>query len=1133
MQLTTDQERAVHSLQQGDVCVIAGPGSGKTLVLIERLRWLILEKEIAPERILAITFTESAAQEMRSRAARDLPEDKRQKIHEAQISTIDAFCNRLVREHAIEADVDPEFEILDELEGRNLLHKAIEKVLSECYAEQNEELRQFIESLGKGARETESGESYNLLDSFASLIYIIQGYGCEPFLSGTPGESFILLRSALRDCGDSYQGVVQEELKILIAEMTEMDKADHSLVNERMEFLDRIDMVLKKNSRKKQKYDSPFTINKIRGELIPEYRSCIVSDFNFVSRQYLLDITRRMLAAYQESKSSTARMDFNDVTGKATELLSTGSLPTLNYEHIMIDEFQDTNPVQNRLFERLVDAHSTQRPECFIVGDLNQSIYGFRHAAMKVFSSFREKVERSGGQVVYLRDNFRSRNEVLDSVHQVLCNSALEGIESHRLESSQWFSKKKIPSVEFSLVSNSKECNHEPLALEALWIADRLHELKHSLQVTDHQNESLATRDLEWRDIYILLLTNSKTIQFANLLGAEGIPCITDNNKDFFQDPVVQELASFVRILRNPRDEISLATVLKSPFCGINDDDLLLIKNQQPYSCLANLLNEKKSLDYVHDPRTIEKITRFRELFQDCRADCETVPVAIVLARAIASCGYRTYLSKQPSSVKSHANTEALLHWINQNENPESASLNNVSVALDLALNTNASQKSPPDQTASVNAVRVITMHAAKGLEAPLIVLPSLNSPSGRKYPDLLFSEEYGIGACWLNPYDGENYQGNNLPQAPKSMQGSPEPYIKKHSSDWAHYKTKKALRNREKEEANRVLYVAMTRAEEHLIMGCSYSGTPSKTGWSGLLFSRLGINTKGSDLNSGLRKKTTGDVQFRYQGTTALPSRCNTDDLNRSACERMQVLQPLQPCAQAEYAAAVTSITQFAKCPRQYYLSRYLGLDSEGSENSFQVKQEGDVMVEPDKPSGPKFGRDVHLYLAGDLEEKAITPEILELAEKFKSHELGRRLDNAKSVEYEKGFVFVVNDSLLRGQIDLLFEESDERILVDYKTDELSREELPEAALRYAPQLQLYAAGLAKSGQSLDKATLFFLRHSQAVDVDISEEALDRSRMLVNEFFEAQKKLDFPLMTGKHCYHCPHFKGNCPAVYP
>jgi CRISPR/Cas system-associated exonuclease Cas4 (RecB family) len=326
-------------------------------------------------------------------------------------------------------------------------------------------------------------------------------------------------------------------------------------------------------------------------------------------------------------------------------------------------------------------------------------------------------------------------------------------------------------------------------------------------------------------------------------------------------------------------------------------------------------------------------------------------------------------------------------------------------------------------------------------------------------------------------------------------------------------------LRARDNAESNRLLYVAMTRAEEHLVLSCS----GKLTNWAEYLVSNWGLALE--EPREGAREERVGSFVVRVVCTDRPPTAMVQLSL-AAEFEAPELVGAPAVSGQYDSTASVTSIALFADCPRRYYLSRYLGWEDE---RRFEPNEED----ERDPVDATEFGREVHALLAGGGSDGA-TPEALELAARFKSSELGQRIERATAVEREFDFLLAIEDVVLRGQIDLWFEESGGQVIVDYKTDDVTAEEAEARGRVYELQLQLYAVAVERlAGRPPESALLYFLRPNMAVEVDVSQGAWARAVGAVRAFREAQNRQEFPLREGEHCLRCPFFGGMCPAKGP
>ena len=372
MTLTPAQDRAVRSWNQGDNCVV------------ERLRWLIVDREVPPESVLAVTFTEKAAFEMRTRLvaegrpSRELAE----RFLAARVCTIDAFCHRLLKENALQAGVDPGFEVLDGAEARDMLRRAVERTLDDAFGAAERGVRSFLASYAPSAPRSPRADPLSLIDDLEQLVRAVRSHGCQPFLKETEAPRSELA-AALRELA-AAKGL--DELVGTASELDGADERDPAALAAALEEAARATKGIRKAGKAKA------LVARVKDELLPECRASTASAANGPARDWLLRTTRSILSKFEREKAAAGRMDFDDILAGAADLLDDEDGPRLAFQHVLIDEFQDTNPLQIRLVDRLLAAHGRERPVRFVVGDINQSIYGFRHSDQNVFREYRRRI---------------------------------------------------------------------------------------------------------------------------------------------------------------------------------------------------------------------------------------------------------------------------------------------------------------------------------------------------------------------------------------------------------------------------------------------------------------------------------------------------------------------------------------------------------------------------------------------------------------------------------------------------------------------------------------------------------------------------------------------------------------------
>jgi CRISPR-associated protein Cas4 len=985
MKLSPEQQRAVEREGQ-DVCVVAGPGSGKTRVLTERFAWLIEQRNVEPSRILAITFTEKAAIEIKQRLVKRFmaSPDLRESVERAWVSTIHGFCTRLLKENAIAAGLSPDFAVLEQSAAERLQREAAEEALDALFTERSTEMRRLLEAIDLST--SDDGRQDDLA---ASLLKIYEAMRVS-------GANEVPEPPATPDVWDEALQIARTLMGTPWAEMAAKFVALPRGPVTREHFVALADF--KPDFRKKRHSEAM----RLRDELKPRLESQWLAEWYGDLRGLLSIAIQRIDAGYRARKRNESTVDFSDLEEFAVQLLK--SNPDVRtetvgrFDEVLMDELQDTNRVQWELVELV-------KSRLYAVGDINQSIYGFRHADPDVFAEYRDGLLQAGFSVDELRDNYRSRSGILDVVSHML--DGQPGIEPRTLNAQGDFPDKPGPTVERFYATGEQGPE-----VEAAMVAARIREWS-------------ISGEFQYGDVAILVRTLAAAEPFEEALERAGIPFLLSGGRGFLEARETRDLLSFLAALVNVCDEIPLIGVLRGPLMGLSDAQIYRLGRE--------------------GWRRV-----FEERFGHIRQLAGFVAPDRLIAQAFDECGYLATLSE-----RAQANIDKLLAWMRREFRNRPRPLAELLDDLEALRDAQTVADAPPPEAG--NVVRIMTIHAAKGLEFPAVFVSALHKGPERRTPALMFSRDLGLGAKWLNPASGK---------------GVP---------DVAHAQLKERESAREKAEASRLLYVAMTRAEHRLIL--THADRKQKSPWEKLAISALA-----------------------HSETAAEPPPTPRAE-NEDATPAEHYLAPPALSGQYDSTATITSIALFHACPRRYYLSRYLGLEPEPD-------GEGTGAI--------ATGVAVHAALAGQTID---SPEDQKLADRFPASECGRRAARATRVEREFDFLFQIDDVILRGQIDIWFEESGELILVDYKTD---RDET--SAENYALQLQLYALALRGYGGRIpDRALLFYLRSERAVEISLSAEDLRNAEKQVREFREAQEEKKFPLRPGGQCKKCAFFGGLCP----
>ncbi len=973
MTLTPSQLAAVTRTGQ-DVCVIAGPGSGKTRVLTERFAWLVETMDVSPRSILAITFTNKAAAEIRDRVTRRVTHHE---IHQAPISTLHAFCIRVLKEFSLAAGLDPTIELWDERLAQAELHSSVEEVLNTAAQSEVLALRQLFTSWCVREPSRELASLYNQIASLSGDIP-------DP-LPPTDPASWLLQLDSL-----AAQVLAAPAVKPKSAEFRS-NFADWFALLPRepgWPLLAHLGRIPGRASLTKELQ----VASKAFCETAAEAATAIVSFLTRQESHYLHTLLQRIAETYSARKHAAARMDFHDVEHFTIRLLETQpAIRTLlqnRYEHILMDEMQDTNPVQWRLLDLLRTPGGF-----FAVGDINQSIYGFRHGAPELFAAYRSRV----GNFDTLAENFRSRAEILAYTESVLRGE--EGMEDPQFQAARKFVTSNRPVV---------VANFDRASEESAWLAAEIQSLYGSFVVEDKQTGQL--RRAAYRDIAILVRKMNAMETIAAALSTAGIPTRLSGGRAFFDRQEVIDLLNYLSYLANPLDRIVEAAVFRSPLASLSDHHLLAGHRNATFDAFVS--SQRQDLDFT--------------------------PPDLLVSRALDHSGYP--LSPNVEKLLAILRTE----W-------QRGARNLRAFMDDMEAMRSAAAEKTADETEREDAVSLFTVHAAKGLEFPIVFVAQSRFVSNNKSDSLRFHPKAGVGICWTNPTSG------------KTAKDAVYAAIDAHA------------KSQEEKEERRLLFVALTRAEQ-----------------------KLYVSWDGDRRNGWLKQLKDKPAPPLSDGPDPLGP---IAPLDAHESRPALLLSPLPPQPHAFSSSTPTDLAKFAHCPRQFFLDSLAGLS--------RLPRAG-------PPRALSLGTDLHDFLAG-LSVDSPDPEVLALAEVFTRSPLGQRAARASRLEREFDFVLALGDLVLEGQMDLWFLEANEAVIVDYKTDRSSTH-----ASYYFPQLAVYKEVLRRLLPATPvRAYLHFLRPDEVIEV---------TNNLDPAFLERFRTADsFPPQPGVHCLRCPHLEAACP----
>lgn len=858
MQWTTEQESVINHTE-GDLLVAAAAGSGKTAVLVQHVISRIMDPvdPVKLSEMVIMTFTEAAAQEMRDRIKSALEEELREhpdsaelireagSIQNASISTIDAFCKHFITENYAAIDLDPGFRMGDQGELRLLQGDILEDLLEEEYAAGEEDFLHFVDTFAQGKTDAGIAELIQKLYESAASHPWPEEY-LEACLSAesADGKRFLLeqLAARLRDdaarmdyalsiCAEpdgpeSYLPNVAQEKQALqyAAEAEDLSELVLRTQAIRYERLKPTKSALKTRVtaiRDEVKKDTK-DIAGMPVVLDPETEATMEAGIE-CSMRGLVRLTKKFSARYQEEKEKRHVLDFSDLEHKALEILYTTDADGVRhpssiaddvarqYREILVDEYQDSNFVQEELI-RALSAARFGRPDVFQVGDVKQSIYSFRQARPDLFLM---KYQDPDYPKIELSRNFRSRNEVVRAVNRVfhrVMRPMLGGIDYNEKVALHYGYPKAPESedidpryqTELLLLEVSKETSEELFGAQMSKEEAEAHMIAERIQ-------RLHADGVKYRDMVILLRSpGSWADTLVEILGADGVPAYCTSNEGYFDTVEVETVLALLDVIDNPQQDIPLAAVLHSPIYQFTDEELAeLVAHFGSLQAALPQVPEANAADAVDGPSVENeakppltpalqvKLDHFCAELARYRAMAHYLSIHELLYRIFDETGYDHYVSAMPAGRRRKANLDAMIDMALSFEKTSYKGLFDYIRYIEKLKKYDSDQGEATVFSDQDDLVRIMSIHKSKGLQFPVVFLSGMSRKfNTRSLNDaVLVDAELGIGCDYV---DLENKV--KIPSLKRAA-------------------IRKKLETDQLGEELRVLYVAMTRAEEKLIL--------------------------------------------------------------------------------------------------------------------------------------------------------------------------------------------------------------------------------------------------------------------------------------------------------------------------
>lgn len=1217
----TDEQKKVIETGHRNLLVSAAAGSGKTAVLVERIIRMITDPEhpVDIDKLLVMTFTNAAAAEMRERVetalGKLLDEDPGNKnlerqntlIHHAKITTIDSFCLNLLREHFHELDLDPGFRVADEGELMLLKADVMKELLEEYYGREDERFIKFVDTYATGRtdggleeyilkvwefsqsnpwpgewiaacrkelRAGGTGEDRDPMEETAWMKYLIQDVKrqAEEFLDGLYGAADL---AAEEDGPQAYAPMLAEDIR----GMEELKEAGtYREIAECLEGLKfgRLAAVRGKNVDPEKKEQAAAYrnvakdgIKKMKALYLPGDIDEVFADLDACREPILmlLELAEEFSARFQEAKEEKNLVDFNDLEHFALEVLTGGSLDhrpgavadelSEIYEEILVDEYQDSNEVQETLI-RCVSRERFGTPNVFMVGDVKQSIYKFRLAKPELFLEKYESYGKEDGlyQKIELHKNFRSRPEVLSSINDVFYR-----IMTKQLGNIKYTDDAALyPGAEFPETPVDGQAKTEVLLLntgdplfdgmdeekadytakeaEARLIAGEIKKLtdpEHGMKIFNGKTGEYEP--LKKKDIVILLRSLSGwSEEFLSVLGAAGIPAYAESRTGYFTAVEVETVLNMLALIDNPMQDIPLAGVLKSPIGGMKDRELAIVMaefKKDPdrgedigfYGAVKRYM--EKHGESEEDAVIYRKLAAFRNLLTTLRKESMYLPVSRLIYRVFDLTGYDKYAAAMPAGKTRQANLAMLVQKAEDYEKTSYQGLFDFIRYIEKLKKYNTDFGEASRSGEHDDAVRIMSIHKSKGLEFPVVFLAGCGKKFNRQDARgrILIDEELGIAADFFDPE--------------KKVKA---PTLKKNV-----LARRSNLENMGEEL--RILYVAMTRAKEKLIItaGDKYMDNKLEK-WGGipaggaLPFTTLSAASSYMDwiLMASNGAKNTLDVKNVPVKDLLVEEAKNQEEKAKIYLE-LEQLRKAQPeeipgliGVKYPYAAdlalhAKMSVSelkeqgQFVDDAESAFLIKNVREkeDSEIIDKMSDTAAEEKARIKRASDRGTAYHRALELIHFAEIsgyddivkeldqirEEKRMQETAIDMVypgvlTKFFHSDIAARMKQAdRNGKLRKESQFVVGiparemnkaDSdaliLLQGIIDAWFEEDDGLVLVDYKTDRVKEGGENILLDRYQIQLFYYAKALAQiTGKKVKEAVIYSLALQKEIPVPIN----------------------------------------------
>ena len=1119
---TPEQALAINTIKS-NVSLLAGAGSGKTYVLMKRfVQILRSDLSVNPTNIVAITFTRKAADEIKGRVRQAVSEcveqaqtdlerlrwqEHLQKVESAPISTIHSLCSRILRDNPVETQLDPEFTILEDFEAQDFFKETLQQYLRKNIKE-NAALRRLVQTYGVNSF---VNQVTALGDKLSELVR--EDNLAEPYLKAKEElpalqqklfaavRTVIEAREALgaktkgRQTLTEAAGLLDEMQKQLLAPEPDCSLLDASGVVKVSGKALAAELTNLKNLRQELNH---VILNAKGCDLVQDWLAVLQEFYACLSARkqennVLFNDDLDLLAIEHLQKNEALRQKYQE-----------------RYKYIMVDEFQDTNERQRQLIYLLCGNKLDNKNNLFIVGDVKQSIYRFRHADVSVFNRVKEDIAQNAGKNLGMKTNFRSTQSIVESCNTAFCQlmdlPKEEICLEHHEGANTGGAKVCLLQVPYKSKDDDLGAKEDKWQKEAEAIAAYLQQ---ELPKVEPQLKPGASKA-----ILLRAMTHCEILR--QTLQGYGINCVVVKGKGFYEQQEVLDILNLLAALHNRYASLELAGVLRSNYFGFDDATLTQLfwqtdKDKPLWDVLQAVGSGELQLNLQPEQQALAM--HAAERLHSLRQAAALMALPELFAQLWDELKPEFVLSQQENGPSKLANVKKLRRLAQQYCQTKQASLAEwLQNVKDLRA---SSSKEPAATVQADDALQIMTIHNSKGLEFDLVILPQLDKSVKGDTASIKY----------LPGKEGEQgLLGIKVPDKEMQLQNS------------GVYEQAKA-RDSELEEAEsrRLLYVAMTRAQKQLLMVGTVAeeklpeaviGLPAAKGWWQQLQAVYEVDWD---------KQESSCPWVRLLCAAALsPAVAQQGEQPQLALEPL-ALAPLPAYAACGRTCFTASALQtYLHCKRQYYYQQVLAVPE--LEQTVAGEQAHEL---PASVTGSIVHKALELYngynaeavFAIALEEFAPGAAATQAKSMFDAYivsDLYKALPKKQKRELE--FVQPLQQELAaEGVIDLLaFDEDDNMIIVDYKTG--TPPEPDEVKLGYAYQLALYkdAAEKLYPGKRVVRAELHFLQNMSVWQLPLDKSYLQEAIELCEEISGKGEEDDFACICNESCAYC-HYAYLCP----